>query len=180
MIHVEDMENYPQRSLTNTENMFEQILITLVLVLSVMEPSTTETSKNTIHSQRADSGKLPMTPTVRALLGVEAVSFFLAAMIHAGILIQGYEHQEAMIAESVIGTVLLVGLAMTWVRPKSMFSVSAIVQAFALVGSLIGLWTIIVGIGPRTIPDIVYHVAIIIVLVGGIVVAWHARGSEPI
>ncbi|WP_255681645.1 hypothetical protein [Natrinema sp. SYSU A 869] len=89
MIHAEDMENYPQRSLTNTESMFEQILITPVLVLSVMEPSTTETSKNTVHSQRADSGKLPMTPTVRALLGVEAVSFFLAAMIHAGILIQG-------------------------------------------------------------------------------------------
>ncbi|WP_255681644.1 hypothetical protein [Natrinema sp. SYSU A 869] len=84
-----------------------------------------------------------------------------------------------MIAESVIGTVLLVGLAMTWIRPKSMFSVSAIVQAFALVGSLIGLWTIIVGIGPRTIPDIVYHVAIILVLIGGIVFAWHARRSEP-
>ena len=51
---------------------------------------------------------------MRVLLGVEAASFFLAAMIHAGVLISGYEHHEAMIAESVIGTVLLGGLVITF------------------------------------------------------------------
>ena len=32
----------------------------------------------------------------------------------------GSEHQEAMIAEGVICTVLLVGVVMTWARPSSM------------------------------------------------------------
>lgn len=121
-----------------------------------------------------------MKRTVRALLGVEAVSFLLAAMVHAGGLIRGFEHYEAMIAEGVIGTVLLVGLAMTWVRPRLMFSVATGVQLFALLGTLVGIWTIIVGIGPRTAPDVVYHVVIVLMLVVGIWVAWQARGTESV
>ncbi|HET7324220.1 MAG TPA: hypothetical protein VFJ06_07805 [Halococcus sp.] len=122
--------------------------------------------------------EIPLKRMMRALLGVEGASFLLAAMIHAGILIQGYEHQEAMIAEAVIGTVLLIGLAITWVRPRSMFSITAGVQAFALLGTLVGAWTIIIGIGPRTVPDIAYHVVIIVMLVVGLGVAWRARGTE--
>ncbi|WP_254533329.1 hypothetical protein [Natrinema gelatinilyticum] len=115
---------------------------------------------------------------VRALLGVEATSFFLAAMVHAGVLINGYEHREAMIAESVIGTVLLVGLAMTWIRSRSSFSIAAGVQAFALLGTFVGIWTIIIGIGPRTLPDIVYHAVIVPVLMTALVMAWRSRGTE--
>lgn len=119
----------------------------------------------------------PVKRTVRTFLGVEATSFFLAAMVHAGFLIQGYEHREAMIAESVIGTVLLVGLAMTWIRSRSLSSITAGVQAFALVGTFVGIWTIVVGIGPRTLPDIVYHAVIVLVLITGLVVVWRSRGT---
>lgn len=119
-----------------------------------------------------------MKRTMRALLGVEGISFLLAGVVHAGILINGYEHQEAMIAESVIGAVLLVGLTMTWIRSRSMFSIAVVVQAFALFWTLVGVWTIIIGIGPRTVPDIVYHVVIVSVLVGGLGVAWRARSTE--
>ncbi|RBI60525.1 hypothetical protein DMJ13_19270 [halophilic archaeon] len=118
-----------------------------------------------------------MKRTVRAFLGVEAASFFLAATVHAGFLIRGYDHREAIIAESVIGTVLLVGLAMTWLRPRSSFSIAAGVQAFALLGTFVGILTIIVGIGPRTIQDIVYHAVIVLVLMTGLVLAWRSRGT---
>lgn len=117
---------------------------------------------------------------MHALLGVEGVSFLLAAVIHAGVLIQGYEHREAMIAESVLGSVLLVGLAMTWVRPRSLFAIAAGVQSFALLGTLVGIWTIIVGVGPRTLLDIVYHVAIVVVLAAGLRLAWRIRKKESV
>ncbi|WP_247002412.1 hypothetical protein [Halosolutus gelatinilyticus] len=115
---------------------------------------------------------------MRVLLGVEAASFLLAAAIHAGVLVGGYEHSEAMIAESVIGTVLLVGLTTTWLRPRSMFTAAAGVQTFALLGTLVGLWTMVVGVGPRTVPDAVYHVIIVIVLAAGIRTAWRNRGTD--
>ncbi|WP_206537164.1 hypothetical protein [Natrialba asiatica] len=115
---------------------------------------------------------------IRVLLGIEAASFLLAATIHAGVLVGGYEHSEAMIAESVIGTVLVAGLAATWLRPRSTFTVAAGVQTFALLGTLVGLWTIIVGVGPRTVPDVVYHVVIVIVLAVGIRTAWRNRGTN--
>lgn len=130
-----------------------------------------ETSTN--RMKRRESTK----QTMRALLGAEGISFLLAAAVHAGVLITGYEHREAMLAESVLGTVLLVGLAVTLVRPRSLFAVAAGVQAFALLGTLVGIWTIIVGIGPRTLPDVVYHVVIVVALVAGIVLAWRNRGA---
>lgn len=165
--------------------MFEQTSIAVTLVLSTMEPSKTGTSERTSNhggvrpnDQARWIGTLPTKRTIRVVLGVEATSFLIAATVHAGILVHGYEHHEAMIAESVIGAVLLGGLLMTWVRPRLMFSVAAGVQAFALLGTLVGIWTIIVGIGPQTIPDIVYHVAIVLVLIVGIWLAWRARGTE--
>ncbi|WP_227377939.1 hypothetical protein [Haladaptatus halobius] len=123
---------------------------------------------------------IPMRRLMRVLLGVETASFFLAAMIHAGVLISGYEHHEAMIAESVIGTVLLGGLVITLLHSRSMFTTAIIVQAFALLGTLVGIFTIIIGIGPRTVPDIAYHVSIVIVLAVGLGLARRGRRTETI
>lgn len=147
-----------------------------------MEPSEIETAENAADHDEIRSGDrtrwgdaIPVKRTVRAFLGIEAASFFLAAAVHAGVLVHGYEHREAMIAESVIGTVLLVGFAMTRVRSRSLFPIAASVQAFALAGTLIGIWTMIVGVGPRTLPDIVYHAIIVVVLLIGIGLAWQSR-----
>lgn len=116
-----------------------------------------------------------MTGTLRILLAGEAATFILAALFHSGLLIAGYEHGEARIAESVIAIVLLVGLAATWLWPERASRAATIAQAFALLGTLVGLFTIAVGVGPRTVPDIVYHIGIVLVLAWGLRLAMRGR-----
>ena len=98
-----------------------------------------------------------------------------AAAVHGGWLISGYKHREARIAESIIATVLLGGAAIAWARPPWTRTVGLLAQGFALFFTLVGVTMIAVGVGPRTGPDILYHIAIVAVLVWGIVVARRAR-----
>jgi hypothetical protein len=108
----------------------------------------------------------------------EAAAFLAAALVHSGVLIDGYEHQKAGTAESVIAIVLLLGLAWTWIRPGATLGVGLAAQAFALLGTLVGIFTIAIGVGPRTVPDIAYHLAIVVVLVTGLVAAVRGRSNQ--
>ena len=103
-----------------------------------------------------------MAQVIRRFLLVEAATFITAAAIHGGWLISGYEHREARIAESIIAAVLLGGAAVAWAKPARTRAAGLFGQGFAL------FWTLV---GPRTGPDILYHIAIVAVLVWGIVVA---------
>jgi hypothetical protein len=69
------------------------------------------------------------------------------------------------------------GLAWSWIRPASTRRAGLAAQGFALFGTLVGLVTIAIGVGPRTIPDIAYHFAIVAVLVWGLVVARRAPSA---
>jgi hypothetical protein len=109
-----------------------------------------------------------MIQMTRRFMTVEAVSFGLAALIHSGGLIAGYEHYRARTAESVIAAVLLAALAATWVRPASTRVFGLAGQGFALLGTTIGLITVAIGVGPRTVLDIAYHVSIYCVLLWGL------------
>lgn len=84
---------------------------------------------------------------------LEAASLVAASLIHSGALIAGYEHRQAGIAAGVIATVLSVGLALTWIRLAWMCGMGLATQAFALLGRKVGLFTIVIGIGPPTVPD---------------------------
>lgn len=108
---------------------------------------------------------------IRLFVLLEGATFASAALVHFGVLLDGYQHRKAGIAESVIATVLLAGLALTWIRPAWTRTVGLAVQAFALLGTLVGVFTIAIGVGPRTVPDVAYHVAIVAVLAWGLVVA---------
>lgn len=112
--------------------------------------------------------------SIRLFLLVEGLSFAAAALVHFGVLVHGYEHPFAPFAESLIALVLLVGLALTWIWPGQTRPIGLVVQAFALLGTLVGVFTILVGVGPRTVPDLAYHLAILIVLAWGLVVAARA------
>ena len=118
-----------------------------------------------------------MVRTIRVFLLVEAAAFVIAALTHFGFLFPGYAHHRASIAESVIACALLLGLAASFARPTLTASAGLVSQAFALLGTLVGIVTIIVGVGPRTVPDVVYHVVIVIVLAWGLVTARRARGA---
>jgi hypothetical protein len=43
---------------------------------------------------------------------------------------------------------------------------------------LVGIFTIAIGIGPRSVADVVYHIGIVIVLLSGLVVAARAPSGE--
>lgn len=118
-----------------------------------------------------------MIQRIRALLLVEAVAFALAAMVHFGVLIHGYEHDKARIAESIIALALLAGLTVSLLRPALTRDAALVAQAFALLGTFVGLFTIMVGVGPRTVPDVIFHIAIVLVLAGGLVVTNRKAGE---
>ena len=122
-----------------------------------------------------------MTRTVRIFLVAEALAFLLTALVHAGAFVGGYEDVGAMIAESVIGAVLLGGFALTWLRPARTRAIALAVQGFALLGTLIGTYlTTIVGLG--ALPEQLFHVAILLTLVWGLVIAARSgstAGYEP-
>lgn len=104
------------------------------------------------------------------LILTEAALFTFAALIHFGKFVKGYEHKKARIAESVIAFVLLTGFSLGLLRPIWTHNAAVAVQLFALSGTCVGLFTIVIGVGPRTKPDIIFHSIIIIVLVLGLVV----------
>jgi heme A synthase len=108
---------------------------------------------------------------LRLLLLFEASTFVVAAAIHFGALLEGYDHRAAGTAETVIAVVLLAALALTWAPSPWPRWAAVGGQAFAILGVLVGLFTIAVGVGPRTAPDIAYHVGILAVLVVGLAVA---------
>lgn len=112
--------------------------------------------------------------TLRALLLFEAATFVVAATIHFGALVTGYGHRKAAIAETVIAVALLVALAIS-LRSAWALEAALGAQAFALFGVLVGLFTIAVGVGPQTAPDVAYHVGIAAVLAAGIVIAAKSR-----
>jgi hypothetical protein len=120
-----------------------------------------------------------MRTTIRLFLLIEGVSFLAAGLIHRGMFISGYAHQQASIAETVIAVALLIGLGLTWIWPGQTRLIGLVTQAFALLGTLIGAFTIAIGVGPRTAPDIAYHGAILAVLTLGLVIAARAPSDTP-
>ncbi len=108
-----------------------------------------------------------MERRIRTFLVGEAAAFLAAALVHSGVIVAGYGHREAGTAESVIALVLLLGLVVSWVRPAGTRAAGLVAQGFALLGTLVGLFTIAVGVGPRTVLGVVYHLVILAVLIWG-------------
>jgi hypothetical protein len=106
--------------------------------------------------------------TVRRYLIVEALAFFAAALIHAGLLVPGYAHRAARIAETVLGIALLAGLTVSLLQPARTRSAGLVAQGFALLGTLVGILTMVIGVGPQSTPDVIYHLAMVALLGWGL------------
>ena len=115
-----------------------------------------------------------MKSVARSFLGAEAAAFATAALIHAGILVRGYEHSKAATAETVIGAALVAAFISTFASPQSARTIALAAQGFALLGTGIGLFTIAIGVGPRTGLDLLIHGGLVTALVTGLLVV--ARG----
>lgn len=113
-----------------------------------------------------------MSRWTKPLLAFQAVLFAAASLVHAGVVLGGYEHSRAAIAEGVIALVLLAGLVASLARPASARTLALGAQGFALLGTLVGAFTIAVGVGPQTTADHVFHAVLLTLLVSGLAVAW--------
>lgn len=115
-----------------------------------------------------------MTANRAKLLGIlafEVALFGLASVAHRGLLVPGYEHAKASVAEMVIAIVLGAGLVVSLVRPAVTHTAAAAVQWFALLGTLTGVVMILIGVGPRTVPDFILHGLMLATLAIGIRIA---------
>lgn len=119
-----------------------------------------------------------MRQPIRVLLLVEAAAFAAAALAHSGVLVHGHEHQQARVAESLTALVLLAGFVLSWIHPAWTRQAGIVAQGFALLGTLVGMFTIALGVGPQTAPDVAYHLGILAVLVWGLVVAARAPAGD--
>lgn len=113
-----------------------------------------------------------MIDRLRGLLAFQAVTYLIASLIHAGVAVNGYEHHDASIAEGIIAVVLFAGLLVSLARPVLTREAALGAQGFALALTCVGLFTIAVGVGPRTVPDVVYHLSIVAILIWGLREAW--------
>ena len=108
---------------------------------------------------------------MRGFLAGETALFGTAALIHAGVLLHGHEHASARTAETVIALVLLAGLVWSVIAPAAIRAIGLGAQGFALVGTLVGIVTIAIGVGPRSVLDLTLHATMVTLLVTGLAIA---------
>ena len=118
-----------------------------------------------------------MNSWAKPLLLFEVTLFAAASLVHSGVFLGGYEHARAATAEGLIAAVLACGIFACFFRPAWTRSVALAVQSFALFATLIGAFTIAIGIGPQTMADRVFHLLLLLVLISGFVATfkWNSR-----
>lgn len=85
--------------------------------------------------------------------------------------------QPCRAPEAVTGTVLLGALALSWAFPAATRGLAIAAQAFALLGTLVGIYGIyltIIGIGTSTVLEIAFNIGILLTLIAGLIVAVRA------
>lgn len=116
----------------------------------------------------------------RWIMAVATISLLIAASLHAGLLIPGPFDSAAMY-ETGVAIILIVGLAFTFIGPAWARWGGLVATVLALAGASIGLYLALRGLGPNTVPDIVYHFALVALLLAGIGVAWRVpSGRLPV
>ena len=108
---------------------------------------------------------------IGALTGFEAATLVVASLLHLSGSVQGrstpFNPEHAGVAEAIIGTVLACGaVAMLRMSPRRR-AVALTTTGFAIVGFLVGLNFTARG---GHLPDVAYHVIILPLLVGSLLV----------
>ena len=116
---------------------------------------------------------------MRTLLLAQATAFLIGCVVHSGLLMAGYEHRQASIVEAVLALVLYAAAVMSWIKPAWTRSDALATQGIALLGTLIGIFSIFAGKGPSTGADIVYQLVVVALLVWGLGLANRMHGEPP-
>jgi hypothetical protein len=107
------------------------------------------------------------------LLFTQGAVFAIACTIHAGLLFTGYEHHRAIVAEAVLAAVLVVAAVSNVADTPWRARIGLTAQASALLGTLVGLWMVLIGVGPRSPLDVL-HAAMVLMLAVGLTWTWRA------
>ena len=107
---------------------------------------------------------------VRGFLLLQIVILLSMVSMHFGLLIGGYRHRNAGTTESVIALFLVAGLLLTWMPPPWNRRAATASQSFGILGVLVGLFTIALGIGPRTMLDLALNAALLLTLIAGLTI----------
>jgi hypothetical protein len=117
----------------------------------------------------------PMKSTIQLFLVIQAAVFAFAAGAHFGI-VGSMDDPGAGTAETVIGVVLLAGLALTFTRGANVRAIALAAQGFALLGTLVG-FTLVITVGPTRAFDVTVHGIMLVLLVTGLAVTY--RSPQP-
>jgi hypothetical protein len=116
--------------------------------------------------------------SIRTFLGIDALAFAAASLVHKGVLLDGYQHRQAGIAEAVIAGVLALGLIVGFVVPRLTRAAGLAAQGFALLGTCVGIAMIAIGVGPQSVFDVTLHACFVTLLVAGLVVSARRRPAS--
>ena len=122
-----------------------------------------------------------MTSLVRALMTVEAITFFVGAVLHLGIPLFGLREPRilpAMLVETSCGVGLAVG-AWWYSRSPRGKGVAVAAHGLAIAGVLLGMAALAAGRGPSTPLNTTYHRTILIALIGTGLMVLLDRRSLP-
>jgi len=75
--------------------------------------------------------------------------------------------------------VLTLGLVVSMMRPRASRVAGLAAQGFALLGTLVGITTIIIGVGPQSAFDVALHVGFVTLLVAGLVIVARRPSNSP-
>jgi hypothetical protein len=117
--------------------------------------------------------------SVRGFLLLQIAIFLALVSIHFGLLIGGHRHRNAGTTESVIAAVLVAGLLLTWTPPPWRRRAASAAQSLGILGVLAGLFTIALGIGPRTTLDLALNGALLLTLIAGLVITLRRSVVAP-
>jgi hypothetical protein len=115
---------------------------------------------------------------------VEAATFATASTLHRGMHvpllgITGERFPGAVIPEAIIAVVLFVGAAVVLAAPQRSWRTAIGTHLFAFAGTIVGVSEVLAGTQARPY-DLVYHVAILALLGGMLVVLFRSRGRAAL
>jgi len=115
----------------------------------------------------------PPKPWVIWLLGIEALLFGAASLVHAGASSVDYGYMGTAMAEALVSAILILSIVASILRFWPPRTVALTAQ-----GAVLGVVTIAISIGPQTRPDHIFHAILLVVLALGWIVTFKWNASS--